>query len=128
MRSTAIGGIVTSRAVRKYYPVGFFFCDITLPHHSDDKFISKLHLVIAAHLRRFNQNPEWDVRQVLPIRGFLMSAQHLHHSDKVCGLLLIYVGALLITAHLSNCIRHRKKFIAIQYAIIILVKYANKMV
>ena len=38
--------------------------------------------MIAAHLRRFNQNPEWDVRQVLPIRGFLMSAPHLHHSDK----------------------------------------------
>jgi hypothetical protein len=38
--------------------------------------------VIVAHLRRFNQNHQWDVRQVLPIGGFFMSATHLHHSDK----------------------------------------------
>ena len=42
-------------------------------------------LVIVAHLRRFNQKPEWDVRQVLPIRAFFMSAPHLHHSDKKLG-------------------------------------------
>ena len=47
--------------------------------------------MIAAHLRRFNQNPEWDVRQVLPIRGFLMSAPHLHHSDKKLDVGLIMV-------------------------------------
>ena len=38
-----------------------------------------------AHLRRFNQNHQWDVRQVLPIGGFFMSAVHLHHSDKKLG-------------------------------------------
>jgi hypothetical protein len=38
--------------------------------------------VIAAHLRRFNQSPEWNVRRVLSIQGFFMSSPHLHHSDK----------------------------------------------
>ena len=42
--------------------------------------------MIVAHLRRFNQIPEWNVRQVLSIRGFFMSATHLHHSDKKLGL------------------------------------------
>ena len=41
--------------------------------------------MIAAHLRRFNQSHQWDVPQVLPIGGFLMSAPHLHHSDKILG-------------------------------------------
>ena len=38
--------------------------------------------MIVAHLRRFNQKPEWDVRQVLPIRAFFMSSPHLHNSDE----------------------------------------------
>ena len=51
--------------------------------------------MISCNLRRFNQNPEWDVRQVLPIRGFFMSSPHLTASDKkqfvarcICSLLL----------------------------------------
>ena len=37
--------------------------------------------MISRNLRRFNQIPEWNVRQVLPIRGFFMSALHLATSD-----------------------------------------------
>ena len=45
--------------------------------------------MIAVHLRRFNQKSEWDVRQVLPIRTFFMSATHLHHSDNKLGIAVI---------------------------------------
>ena len=54
------------------------FCRALYLQPSDDK----LFLVIAALLRRFNQNHQWDVRKVLPIGGFFMSSPHLHHSDK----------------------------------------------
>ena len=48
--------------------------------------------MIVAHLRRFNQNRQWDVREVLPIGGFFMSAVHLHHSDKkLRGLIMVVI-------------------------------------
>jgi hypothetical protein len=41
-----------------------------------------LFLVKSCNLRRFNQSPEWNVHQVLSIRGFFMSAPHLTTFDK----------------------------------------------
>ena len=41
--------------------------------------------MIVAHLRRFNQKPEWNVPQVLSIQAFFMSSPHLHHSDDKFG-------------------------------------------
>ena len=49
--------------------------------------------MIVAHLRHFNQNPEWDVRQVLPIQGFFVSAPHQHYSDeKITSLNIVYLN------------------------------------
>ena len=47
--------------------------------------------MIVAHLRHFNQNPEWDVRQVLPIQGFFVSAPHQHHSDKKFSVIVAHL-------------------------------------
>ena len=56
--------------------------------------------MIATHLRHFNRRRQWDVRQVLPIDGFLMSAPHLRHSDdKLHG---------VIATHLRHFNRRRQ--------------------
>ena len=49
-----------------------------------------INFCLSRNLWRFNQNPEWDVRQVLPIRGFFMSSPHLTASDKK----LLYYGRM----------------------------------